>query len=282
MPKASSNPPPILPTQTGSRSALARGGYFWLSSHPLHIMVFLLPIIAVYELGSTGLIGNGVAAKLEAQDMLVRFFDLFGVLGLHLPALALIAILLVQHILSKESWKIVPFVPLAMVAESAFLTGPLVVLAIVLEPAAAAMLIQAQSVTDTGAMQLAQQGASSINSTLQGLFLAFGAGLYEEMLFRLVLITALHFAITDVLGFTDKAGKIAAVALSALAFAWHHDEVFLPGSGINWRLGFFYTLAGVYFGILFLARGLGIAVGTHLMYDLLVFVVMPGIQHDQV
>ncbi len=276
MPKTSANQPPILPTQTGPRSLLARGGYFWLSSRPLHILIFLLPIIVVYELGSTGIIGNGVAAKLEAQDMLVRFFDLFGVLGLHLPALALIVILLIQHILSREPWKIVPTIPLAMIAESAFLTGPLVVLAIVLEPAAAAMLVQ----DAPAAAQAVSVPAGSHDSTLQGLFLAFGAGLYEEMLFRLVLITILHFIVTDVLGFRDKTGRVVAIVLSALAFAWHHDEVLVPGSGINWRLAAFYTLAGVYFGILFLARGLGIAVGAHLMYDLLVFVVMPGIQHD--
>lgn len=271
MSKARTNQPAILPTQTGPGSPLARGGYFFLSSRPLHIMVFLLPIIAVYEIGSMGLIGNGVPAKLEAQDMLVRFFDLFGVLGLHLPAMALIATLLIQHILSNEPWRIVPAVPLAMVAESAFLTGPLIVLAVIIQPTASAMLIQSGG----GAVTEAE-------SVLQGLFLAFGAGLYEEMLFRLVLITALHFLVTDVLGFGDKAGKIVAVAVSAVAFALHHDEVLMPGSQINWRLALFFTLAGVYFGILFLARGLGIAVGAHLMYDLLVFVVMPGMRDGEI
>ena len=38
----------------------------------------------------------------------------------------------------------------------------------------------------------------------------------------------------------------------------------------------FYVLAGIYFGVLFLGRGLGIAVGVHACYDLLVLVVMPG------
>lgn len=259
------NQPAVLPTQIRSGSGFAHGGYFGLSSRPLHTLIFLLPIIIFYEIGSMGFLGSGGVAKLEAQDMLVRFFDLFGVLGLHLPALALVATLALQHILSRDSWRIVPMVPLAMIAESAFLTGPLIILVIILNPQSSGMMIQAAS-------------SSSSHSFWEGLYLSFGAGLYEEMLFRLVLITILHFVITDVLSFKDRTGKIAAVIISALAFAWLHDGVYSSGSGINLRLAAFYTLAGAYFGILFLSRGLGIAVGAHLMYDLLVFVVMPGIQ----
>lgn len=264
--------PEVLPTQTLGRTPFARGGYFWHSAQPLHILAFLLPPIIIYELGSTGLIGHGVDAKLEAQDMLVRFFDLFGVLGLHLPALALVVTLLIQHVLSRNSWRLHPGVLLAMIAESTFLTGPLIIVGVILEPVAAMML---QDAAGSAQIQLTN------NNTFQGIFLAFGAGIYEEMLFRLVLITFLHFIVTDVLGFKHKTGMVVAVLLSAVAFAWHHNEVMLPGSGINWRLACFYVIAGAYFGVLFLARGLGIAVGVHLMYDLLVFVVMPGIQQQE-
>jgi len=259
--------PMILPTQTGSGSLHGPRGYFRLSSQPLHILVFLMPVIVVYELGSMGLLGSGEPVKLEAQELLVRFFDLFGVLGLHLPALALVATLLIQHILSRENWRITPMVPLAMIAESAFLTGPLIILVIILNPQASLMMMPAPGL-DGG-----------ITHTFwDGLYLSFGAGLYEEMLFRLVLITMLHFIVTDVLRFKDQTGKIAAVLISALAFAWLHDGVYASGAGLNLRLVVFYILAGGYFGILFLSRGLGIAVGAHLMYDLLAFVILPGVQ----
>ena len=277
MKKGRTSQPVVLPTQTRSSRGLApRDGYFWLSSHPLHILLFLLPIIVVFELGTTGIIGDGVGTTLEAQDMLVRFFDLFGVLGLHLPAFALIAVFVTQQFLSKEPWRIVPIVPLAMIVESAFLTGPLIVLAVIIQPEAMASMMQV-------AGESAAAGTAMIqSSTLQGIFLAFGAGLYEEMLFRLVLILLIHFIITDVLGFSDRSGKIWALILSAIAFALHHDGVLVPGtgpgSGLNLRRAAFFVLAGIYFGILFLARGYGIAVGTHLMYDLLVLVIMPEIQ----
>ncbi|MDF1808594.1 MAG: CPBP family glutamic-type intramembrane protease [Phycisphaerales bacterium] len=270
MSQRSNKQPAILPTQIRSGARPAYGGYFWLSSHPLHILVFLLPVIAFYEIGSVGLFGDGGIAKLEAQDLLVRFFDLFGVLGLHLPAFALIVTLIAQHVLSKEPWKIVPIVPFAMIAESAFLTGPLIVMVIILNPQSSVMM---QLTTQVNPVSTPES-----HTFLEGLYLSFGAGLYEEMLFRLVFITILHFLVTDVLGFKDKVGKTFAIIISAIAFAWLHDGVYLRGSGLNFRLASFYVLAGVYFGILFLSRGLGIAVGAHLMYDILVFVVMPGIQ----
>ena len=236
------NQPVILPNQLGAGLPLGQRGYFWLSSQPLHTLIFLLPIIAVYEIGSMGLLGSGVSSRLEAQEMLVRFFDLFGVLGLHLPALALVVTLVVQQFLSRASWKISPMVPLAMIAESAFLTGPLIVFAIILEPQSQAMMIPAMQVAaDTvGPVTGPVTGIiSTSDSFWEGIFLAFGAGLYEEMLFRLVLITILHFMITDVLSFKDRTGKIAAVVLSAIAFAWLHDSVYTASGGLNIRLAAF-------------------------------------------
>lgn len=268
--KKNSTKPVILPNQVGNALPIGKHGYFWLSSQPLHMLVFLFPLIVFHELGTMGIIGPEVASKLEAQELLVRFFDLFGVIGLHLPAVVLVLILLIQQTLSRASWKIHPMVPLAMIAESAFLTGPLVILAIILEPQSSAVVMAPS----------AQLAGSEQTSFWNGLYLAIGAGLYEEMLFRLVLITMLHFIITDVLNFGDKAGKVVAVILAAVAFAWLHHAVYDATTGLNLRLALFYTLAGCYFGVLFLMRGFGIAVGAHLMYDLLVLVIMPGIQQS--
>lgn len=153
MSKDRSTQPSVLPTQTGTKLPLAQGGYFMYSAQPLHILLFVLPALIVYELGTTGIIGGGgVSAKLEAQDMLVRFFNLFGVLGLHLPAIALVVILLIQHLLSKASWKVQPSVLLAMIAESAFLTGPLIVLGVLVQPLAPLMILQPETMPSPRSM----------------------------------------------------------------------------------------------------------------------------------
>lgn len=249
------------PRDTGSsrRPSPVQHGYFWLSSRPLHILVFLIPVIAAAELGVLGIGGEDIRTHLVAHRMLVRFFETFGVLGLHLPALALVVALVIQHLLSRDRWRIEPIVPLAMVVESALLTGPLLILVLLLQP--------------DSALAAAVQDAGPAADPRSGVLLALGAGLYEEMLFRLVLITALHFVAADLLRLPDAGAKVLAIAVSAALFAAYHDTA-LPSGATDWRLFSFCVLAGIYFGVLFLGRGLGIAVGVHACYDLLVLVVM--------
>jgi len=261
----------MLPNQLGvaQRPILGRGSYFALSMRPLQILMFLLPIVILYELGTMGVFGP-VRDSLQAHQMLVRFFDLFGVVGLHLPALALVTMLVIQHILSRDPFRPSVMVWVKMVAESAFLTLPLVVIVMILKPGGGGgseMVIQ--SVGMVGGADPSQ--ASQV-------MLALGASLYEEMLFRLVLITLIHFLISDVFGFSQTKGFVIGLILSSVAFAWHHDQMFLLDGSIDFRRGFFYFIAGMYFGLLFLMRGLGIAVGVHLFYDLLVLVILPSFE----
>lgn len=255
----------MLPNQSGvsQRPLLGRGSYFAISMRPLHILAFLMPVVVLYELGTMGVFGP-TSDGLEAHQMLVRFFDLFGVVGLHLPALALITMLLIQHVLSRDPLNFSPMVWLKMLAESAFLTVPLIVMVMLLKPAGG------------GGMAIMASGADP--SQTSQIMLALGAGLYEEMLFRLVLITMIHFLVSDVLGFSETKGFLVGLFVSAIAFAWHHDKIFALDGSLDFRMAFFYFLAGMYFGILYLMRGLGIAVGVHLLYDLLALVVIPSIE----
>ncbi len=248
---------------SSARTIPSQRGYFGLSASPLHVLVFLIPVIIAAEMGTLGLANEGIGAQLAAHRMLVRFFDLFGVVGLHLPALAIAVTLLVQHVLSKDRWKIEPIVPAAMVVESAFLTGPLLILVLILQQPVAEAL--AATVNEAGTL-----------SPRSGILLALGAGLYEEVLFRLVIITGIHFVAADLFRIPDSGAKFIAVVASAVLFALHHDTTG-PDGAIQIRLFAFYVLAGLYFGLLFLTRGLGIAVGVHAIYDLLVLVVMPGV-----
>ena len=101
---------------------MMREGYFERSMRPLHVLVFIAPFLLFYELGLLGILGDG-ADSLEAHRMLVRFFNLFGVVGLHLPSIALVLYLLIQHILSRDSWKLQPSPRLSlMIAQCRALT----------------------------------------------------------------------------------------------------------------------------------------------------------------
>jgi membrane protease YdiL (CAAX protease family) len=103
--------------------------------------------------------------------------------------------------------------------------------------------------------------------------IAIGAGLYEEMLFRLVGVAFLHFVLADV--FKLKHGTASAIAVigAALAFAVYHQYHFASGE-INWPWLLFLTAAGLYFGMLYILRGFGIVVATHALYDILVLVLL--------
>lgn len=102
------------------------------------------------------------------------------------------------------------------------------------------------------------------------LALSLGAGVYEEILFRLIVLSAIYSGISraSVVGSHPVFGASAAVVASALLFsAFHH----VPGGEPFAAPVFFYrAIAGVVLGVLFIARGLGVAVYTHTAYDVLV------------
>lgn len=99
-----------------------------------------------------------------------------------------------------------------------------------------------------------------------------GAGIYEEVLFRLGLFAGLAFVLRMVFLPASVACFLAAVASAVLFSAAHH---LVPnGDPMNPYVFLFRVLAGLYFTALFVGRGFGIAVGAHAGYDVLVGVTM--------
>ncbi len=110
-------------SRTGN-SASARGhaaadSYFYRSSLPLASLLFLLPLIVAYEIGI-----QYHDATLSAPELLRGFFHLFGATGKHLPALAVLSILLAWHIMRKDRWSFSPAMLGAMSLESIGLVLP--------------------------------------------------------------------------------------------------------------------------------------------------------------
>jgi CAAX amino terminal protease family. len=102
--------------------------------------------------------------------------------------------------------------------------------------------------------------------------MSLGAGLYEESVFRLGLLSCLAFALEKLVHVARWAALIAALVLSSGVFsAMHH----LPPYGDPLALGpfVFRVLAGLFFGLLFWRRGFAVAVYTHAFYDIFVLVI---------
>jgi membrane protease YdiL (CAAX protease family) len=95
-----------------------------------------------------------------------------------------------------------------------------------------------------------------------------GAGLYEEVLFRLLLLPALVWLFSR-LGFSAAAAGLLGLVGSSVLFSLAH-YVGPLGDAFTLYSFTFRVLAGLFFAVLFSLRGFGIAAGTHATYDMLV------------
>jgi len=105
--------------------------------------------------------------------------------------------------------------------------------------------------------------------TATKVMLALGAGVYEELVFRVLLVSAFAFIGRRLLGWRPALAASVAVAASALIFAAFH---YIGPYGDPLRLDSFVfrLLGGVAFSILYVTRGFGITAWTHALYDLMV------------
>jgi membrane protease YdiL (CAAX protease family) len=100
-----------------------------------------------------------------------------------------------------------------------------------------------------------------------------GAGIYEELVFRLIGFTVLNLILLDLLHFPKPLGILLIVLISAFLFSAYH---YLGYEAFQWRTFVFRTAAGVYFGTIFLLRGFGVTAGSHAAYDLIVAALLAG------
>jgi membrane protease YdiL (CAAX protease family) len=107
---------------------------------------------------------------------------------------------------------------------------------------------------------------------VQKLVMSAGAGLYEEIVFRLFLMGGMFFAMTRFLNLPRVVAAAVAVLASSVIFsAAHHISEPFTMSAFTFR-----AFAGVLFALLFQARGFAIAAYTHALYDVWVMVFKNG------
>jgi Type II CAAX prenyl endopeptidase Rce1-like len=239
---------------------------------PLHVLVFLLPLIIFYEIGTRAFLTDARSGSVEAivaHSVIVGFFQQFGAFGRSLPALALISVLLTWHLLRRDRWQIQPSTLLGMLMESVIWAMPLLVLLMLVQQIGSGPLAQA--------LEFAR-GPTELHDRPWPfrLTISVGAGLYEELLFRFIGMAAMHFVLVDVIRLGENPARILAVVLTAAGFTLYHDLT--PHGTFEPVRALVYLCAGLYFGALFLWRGLGIVVAVHAIYDILVLIVLapPG------
>ncbi|MCI0365087.1 MAG: CPBP family intramembrane metalloprotease [Phycisphaerales bacterium] len=234
--------------------------YLDVSKRPLQILAFLLPLILAYEISLVLLLRSDVGVTtVTAHRTLLRFLEAFGVApvsGYYLGGIAIVVVLLVWHVLKRDPWRVsYPAIAL-MAVESLLLAFPLLLIGQIILRAAA--VTPALAATGAGSATL---GNLNLGSEWA---LSVGAGLYEELMFRMLLIAVIHTLLVDLGNASHNLGAAIAVTVSAAAFAWYHPLNSTAGA-------VFYFLAGLYFGAIYVVRGFGIVVATHALYDIITF-----------
>jgi Type II CAAX prenyl endopeptidase Rce1-like len=119
-----------------------------------------------------------------------------------------------------------------------------------------------------GTPLLTAQGAARADPLGAGtlLMLSLGAGIYEELLFRVLLVGALAWVAQQGLGWRPQIAGGAAALVGALLFAAFH-YIGAYGDPLEVYSFVFRTIGGLFFSVLYLLRGFGITAWTHALYD---------------
>lgn len=127
------------------------------------------------------------------------------------------------------------------------------------------LMTKVLGISPTLATGLPEQGLAT------RLVMSLGAGVYEESVFRLGLLSGCITLFDRVLGMNRWAAVLGAFALSSVVFSLVH---YLPPMGDPFGFGSFTfrVLAGIIFGALYKLRGFAVAVYTHAFYDVFVLV----------
>ncbi|MEM0963469.1 MAG: CPBP family glutamic-type intramembrane protease [Bacteroidota bacterium] len=101
------------------------------------------------------------------------------------------------------------------------------------------------------------------------LALSIGAGLYEELVFRVMLVGGLFWVLNRTTRLSQTKGYVIAAVVGAVIFSWvHHTGPF--GDPFTLDVFMFRFLFGLALNAVFLIRGFALAAWTHALYDVLV------------
>ena len=192
-----------IPSNIPPDSPLTRpaDGYWRQSRRPLVSLVFIAPLLVVYEIGILAL---GADATRNGVDVWLRtLLEWIGFGQYFLLPVLTVCILLAWQYTSREPWRVSAGVLYGMAVEC-------VLLAICLR-----LILQLQSVL----LEIAPAGAGlSLSAMLDGPVMFLGAGIYEELLFRLILLTATIWALRHC-GMKRELAVVVAVLITSLLFS---------------------------------------------------------------
>jgi hypothetical protein len=245
---------------TAPALAAPRRGYFHSVRAPRYSILFALPLLVAYE-GLAALLSNPAGGLRNGADALFRmtFSAVAGVHGhaIFMAAVILLGVWFVARDMRRSTEPLRGRYFVGMLAESAVLA---VAFGLVIATITAQLLGVAQL------LAIAAQADITSMSWPARLMLSLGAGLYEELFFRVVLVSGLTVVGTVALGWSRGLSVTVAVVVSAVLFSLFH---YIPPYGDPFQIASFTfrLLAGLAFSVLYVVRGFGITAWTHALYD---------------
>lgn len=236
--------------------------YWRETNRPLVSLTFVAPLLLAYE---AGLLWLGPVAMRNGADVWLRnLLEAAGFGQYFLLPVLTVGSLLGWHHVRRDRWQVRGSVLYGMFIESIAYGGVLLLVAHL-----------HHSVLVVPPTPMATGGTPLIGAAISYL----GAGVYEELVFRMIVLTGCTTLLRG-LGGKPAASWVVAIVLSSLLFALAHYQVQIDtpwfdwgathGDLFSWSSFAFRFSAGLLFCLLFLSRGFGIAVGAHALYDILV------------
>lgn len=228
--------------------------YWSATRQPRYALVLVLPMLVAYEVGVVAVahLERGMpqvrnVAQLYLQWVATRF----GLGGHLVSGGVVVAVLVGWQVQWGRGWRVRPGYLGAMLLESLFYAlGLLLSYRAVMVPLREALLAAGPA-----AANLAQE-----------LVLGLGAGVYEEFLFRLLLMGSVRRLLR-----WARAGRMSSAAVSALVAAVAFSAFHMLGEeGLEALTPYnfvFRTFAGLVFAGFFYLRGFGITTGTHALFN---------------
>jgi membrane protease YdiL (CAAX protease family) len=231
--------------------------YLTATRHPWACVVFVLPLLVVYEAGVLVLGLDQPEMLRNGADVWLRWvLSSMGLRHLFCAPCLLVAVLLLWSC-RRRGDRPKDYVGLwvGMMTESVafalMLWGGCQLMTPILHRLGVQLLAIAQP-----------------EPAMQQLLCFVGAGIYEEALFRLLLYSGLRWLLQRMDIPWPGAGVLAAIVSALLFSAAHNIGPF--GEDFQPFIFAFRTAAGLYFVMLFQLRGFGIVVGAHAGYDVMV------------
>jgi len=224
-----------------------KAGYFQSSRTLAFGLISMLPLLLGYEYLTLAATREHLLQVRNGADVILR--TLLSAVGIHSPfylGIGLVITIGAAVLFRRKGTRLRVNYFFYAIVESAFYA---LLLALVLTTA-----------TDFIMLSLGEE-----RSFHASLMLALGAGVYEEIIFRLFLYGGMVLVLTHLTRLPLTLIYLVCAALSSAVFSAAH---YMGHEAFAWYTAVFRFLAGLLFCLIYHFRGLGIAGWSHALYDL--------------